>query len=406
MNNIDKIWKTRLEEHIKESRTYLKYMLNDHLVIVLIFLLAGGATWYSGWLRTMPENFPSYLVMALLLSVVLTSSYVRTLLKEPDVVFLLPIEARMEPYIKNAFRYSFVSQLFVLIAVSIVLIPLYVQTTGKPLSALLFVLVQLVIYKWWNLAVEWRASYTTGHSMIVYDKIARFVINLCGIYAVLHSFYMYSIIVYVIMAALLVWLTAEAKKKSFKWERHIANEIQRKQRFYRIANLFTDVPHLRKHAKRRMYMDWILKLIPYKQKNTFRYMYARALVRSGDYFGLGFRLTVIFALVILYFSANQWITGGLIALAVFFTGIQLAPLYGHFSQLSLPELYPVSKEKKISSFFLVLKSVLLVQTVLLVIVSIFKMHWTGTLAGFIASLLLIFGILPPYVSSRLKKMNG
>lgn len=31
------IWKSRLEEHIQDTRKYLKYMFNDHLVIVLIF---------------------------------------------------------------------------------------------------------------------------------------------------------------------------------------------------------------------------------------------------------------------------------------------------------------------------------------------------------------------------------
>ncbi len=39
MNNMSTIWQSRLEEHIKETRMYMKYMLNDHLVIVLIFLL-------------------------------------------------------------------------------------------------------------------------------------------------------------------------------------------------------------------------------------------------------------------------------------------------------------------------------------------------------------------------------
>lgn len=37
MNSILGIWKTRIEEYVKETRSYLKYMLNDHLVIVMIF---------------------------------------------------------------------------------------------------------------------------------------------------------------------------------------------------------------------------------------------------------------------------------------------------------------------------------------------------------------------------------
>lgn len=33
------IWKSRLAEHIQDTRKYLKYMFNDHLIIVLIFSL-------------------------------------------------------------------------------------------------------------------------------------------------------------------------------------------------------------------------------------------------------------------------------------------------------------------------------------------------------------------------------
>ena len=66
------IWKSRLEEHIQDTRKYLKYMFNDHLVIVLIFFLAGGASWYSNWLKQIPAHFPSYWVMAVVFSLVLT----------------------------------------------------------------------------------------------------------------------------------------------------------------------------------------------------------------------------------------------------------------------------------------------------------------------------------------------
>lgn len=51
MNNMLDIWQSRPQEHIKETRTYMKYMLNDHLVIVLIFFSrapqAGTANGYG-----------------------------------------------------------------------------------------------------------------------------------------------------------------------------------------------------------------------------------------------------------------------------------------------------------------------------------------------------------------------
>lgn len=159
MNSILGIWKTRIEEYVKETRSYLKYMLNDHLVIVMIFFLAGAASWYSKWLKEMPEGFPAYWVMAVIFSFILTGSYVRTLIKEADLVFLLPLEAKMEPYFQQAFRFSFLTQLFPLAAAALALAPLYLEASGKAFSAYFILLIQLLVLKGWNTAMQWRMTF-------------------------------------------------------------------------------------------------------------------------------------------------------------------------------------------------------------------------------------------------------
>ncbi len=57
MNNMSTIWQSRLEEHIKETRMYMKYMLNDHLVIVLIFLLPARRAGTASGSKTFPFIF-------------------------------------------------------------------------------------------------------------------------------------------------------------------------------------------------------------------------------------------------------------------------------------------------------------------------------------------------------------
>lgn len=155
---------------------------------------------------------------------------------------------------------------------------------------------------------------------------------------------------YLIYGVYLVYLTNAVKKQPFQWEMHISDELKRKQRFYRLANLFTDVPHLKKQVKRRAYMDWMLKFVPYDQRKTFSYMYVRAFVRSNDYFGLVFRLTAVFVLIILYTGAAGWVGALLVLFTVFITGVQLVPLTKHFAHLSLQALYPVSQKEKDRSF--------------------------------------------------------
>ncbi|MCM3352379.1 ABC transporter permease [Bacillus sp. FSL K6-1012] len=404
MNNMLDIWQSRLQEHIKETRMYMKYMLNDHLVIVLIFFIAGAASWYSKWVRDIPAHFPSFWVMAVLFSLVLTGSYVRTLLKEADLVFLLPLEAKMEPYLRQAFVYSYVSQLFPLIALSLVAMPLYFAVTpGASLVSYVAVFVQLLLLKAWNQALEWRMTFQNDRSMKQMDLVIRFAANTLVLYFVFQSVYVYALVIYIIMAALYLYVSSAAKGKTFKWESHIEYELRRKQRFYRIANLFTDVPHLKKQAKRRAYLDFLLRFVPFEQRKTFAYMFARAFLRSSDYLGIQVRLTVIFALIIMYASASPMIAGILTVFTVFITGIQLLPLFGHFDHLALQELYPVKKEAKLKSYFSLLKTALSVQALLMAAASAYAAGAAGFLYALIGSAVLIFVVLPSYMTARLKK---
>ncbi|MCR6596028.1 ABC transporter permease [Bacillus halotolerans] len=404
MNNMLDIWQSRLQEHIKETRMYMKYMLNDHLVIVLIFFIAGAASWYSKWVRDIPAHFPSFWVMAVLFSLILTGSYVRTLLKEADLVFLLPLEAKMEPYLRQAFVYSYVSQLFPLIALSLVAMPLYFAVTpGASLVSYAAVFVQLLLLKAWNQAIEWRMTFQNDRSMKQMNLVIRFAANTVVLYFVFQSVYVYALVIYIIMAALYLYVFSAAKGKTFKWESHIEYELRRKQRFYRIANLFTDVPHLKKQAKRRAYLDFLLRFVPFEQRKTFAYIFARAFLRSSDYLGIQVRLTVIFALIMMYTSASPMIAGILTVFTVFITGIQLLPLFGHFDHLALQELYPVKKEAKLKSYFSLLKTALSVQALLMVAASAYAAGAAGFLYALIGSAVLIFVVLPSYMTARLKK---
>ena len=90
-------------------------------------------------------------------------------------------------------------------------------------------------------------------------------------------------------------------------------------------------------------------MIPFEQRKTFSYMYARAFLRSNDYLGIQVRLTIIFILIIMLVSANPWITAALTVFTVFITGIQLLPLFGHFHHLSAGAL-PGQSESEAAKF--------------------------------------------------------
>lgn len=134
--------------------------------------------------------------------------------------------------------------------------------------------------------------------------------------------------------------------------------------FYRFANMFTDVPGLEYNVKRRKWLDWLERFIPFKQENVYTYLFLNTFLRGGDYFGLFVRLTIVGAIGIYLLPA---LYGKLlfVVLFLFLTGFQLVPLWKHHQNKILFNLYPVGEETKRSSFKILLFCLLAVQSLLL-----------------------------------------
>src|SRR5699024_12564904 len=109
------LFKKRLSAHIKEMSRYLRYIFNGHLAIVLFFLISVTAVYYQQWLAQLPDDFPSVWVIGIIFGFIVSYAPISTLLQEPDLVFLIPAEHKMNDYFKRAIVYSFVSQLLTLL---------------------------------------------------------------------------------------------------------------------------------------------------------------------------------------------------------------------------------------------------------------------------------------------------
>ncbi|WP_175638257.1 ABC transporter permease [Metabacillus schmidteae] len=403
MKNVNEIWQTRLHQHINETRSYLKYMLNDHLLFVFIFLAAGGALTYSKWLETLSPDFPAVLIMTVTFAFIMIASSVRTLLKEADIVFLLPMEYKLQEYFQKAFTYSFITQSFFVIVPFIIFIPLYVNATNANGQSLIISLVLLLLVKYWNLRVSWRLGFFTEASAKWGDILIRLAINMCVIFFILSQAFLFVVILFVIMAVYNVYFSNAAKKKALKWEQLITREEQKKQSFYKLANLFTDVPKLKKQAKRRAYLDWVVNRVKYSQDNVYEYLFLRAFIRSGDYFGIVVRLTII-GCVILSFMDNGLIGSLVISLIfTFLTGIQIMSLFKHYELLELPNLYPHAEKKKMSSFLKIIFKVLLIQAVIYSLVTLAISSLMIFVEVLIVTVFFVSLFVYGYMQGRIKK---
>ena len=61
----NKLWRERFGQRTKDLGKYLRYIFNGHLMIVLLFLLGSAAYYYQNWVKGLPDNFPSEIIMAI-----------------------------------------------------------------------------------------------------------------------------------------------------------------------------------------------------------------------------------------------------------------------------------------------------------------------------------------------------
>jgi ABC-2 type transport system permease protein len=381
MFNVLKLWSDRSKHTSKELSRYLRYIFNGHLMIVLIFLIGSLTFYYQQWVKTLDESFPAAVIMAVILGVFLTYSPVYTFLLEADRVFLLPIESKLTKYFWRSGIVSFVLQAYILLMVLAAMMPMYVQVSGSTYRTFFYFVFLMLLLKIWNLATRWRIQYYVEKNVHRTDSFVRFCLNSVFLYLVFVSASKFLLIIlFLIMLGLYYYFYQNSIKKGLKWEEIILLEQNRLTGFYRIANLFTDVPKFKDEVKRRKWLDWMARKIGFQQNNTQLYLLTRTFLRSGDYLGLVIRLTVIGGLVIYYwdFIYGQFL---FLLLFLYLTGFQLLPLKNHHQNVLWIDLYPIDHEQREKSFKKILRWVLLLQTSVFSLLFVLKGNWVLFIIG-------------------------
>ncbi|KEK24921.1 ABC transporter permease [Bacillus gaemokensis] len=402
--NSKALWKERFRHFLKEVRTYSKYVFNDHLKFIFVFIIGAGAYYYQQWLQTLTPSFPTALVMAVLLGLALTTGSIQTLLKEADLVYLLPVEERLKPYFTKAFFFTFTIQLYVIAIVAAALAPLYFQQTKQTGGAYIWIVVALVLVKAWNLFVTWEKSFLTDQRMQRGDWFIRFICNALFVYILVgHASVIYIGAILLVMVMYLVAMHQMVKGKPLNWEYLIAEEGKKMMFLYRIANMFVDVPALKERVSRRKWLDFVLTIIG--EKRMYLYLYTRTFLRSGNYFGLYIRLLAIGG-VILYFI--PFLYGRFIVSIVFLylIGYQLLSLWKHHRLKLWLDLYPVAIEEKKTDFLTLLRAILCTGSIVFTIIFAFATKdIIMTCILFAVSIVFSIGFVYQYGAKRIERLS-
>jgi ABC-2 type transport system permease protein len=359
-----KLWRDRAGGRMKDLGRYLRYIFNGHLVIVLLFLIGTGAYYYQQWVETLPADFPAAIIIAVFVGLFLTYSPVYNFLFEADKVFIISLEEKLKGYFWRSGVISFVFQGYILLMVLAVFMPMYAQVSEAGFRLFLPFLIVLLVIKAWNLAASWQIDYYVQPSVHKSDIVVRYFINLTFAYLLLKQASWTILLALGIVMVIYYWyFYSRSRKMGLKWDLLIDQEEKRMASFYRLANLFTDVPKLKDSVKRRKWLDVFVNGIPFSSEKTYLYLYSRTFLRASDYLGLFIRLTVIGALGIYFISFGL----GQILLSVLFlylTGFQLLPLWKHHQNKLWVDLYPVADVSKQKDFQLLLMVIMSLEAVI------------------------------------------
>jgi len=340
MKNLRDVWSSRFMHYIGEVQKYMQFIFTGHIAIVLVFLIGAGGYQYSEWLKVVQTDFPAEVLIAVIIGILLAFSRPTTLLREPDQVYLLPLESKMFLYFSKALAWTFWSQVWIVAIVYIVSIPLLKAVTELTTVEIWTIFLLTIVLKYLSVRGEFSYRYSERGQMVWVDRFIRAVIFAAAIYMGLHAQLLLAVIATVISVVYIIVFSKKSVGEPVPYEHFVKLEQNRMMSFYRFANYFTDVPHLHGSIRRRSWMDWLYKFVPYGKENAQKYLVFRTFIRTDDHFYLWVRLTAISAIIAAFVDIPvvTWIVAGALSFA---TTIQLKQALLSSGEFRMDMLYPL-----------------------------------------------------------------
>lgn len=308
--NSAELFETRVRKYQKKSMKYMRYVLNDHFLIVLFFLFGFIMVQYSSWIQSIRVlELPLLGLLGALLASVPFFGGVATLLEPADGIFLSVVGQDFKAYLQKAIRRSWMLPILVMLASTGIIFPIVAQAFGTNLSMfvklfLLQVLFKDLLFRCTKYAYRGVLHFTWMEKLGIY-MIA--VANFFGMFLWISEGW--SIVLLVIPVLLIIFVEQYYGKAAFvyQFDKMIEMELERQQRIYRLFALFVDVPMLHKpHAHRRTYLDGVLKMLVGNQPSGHRYLVSRTVIRTSQYMSLLLQLAVVSFVVALFSQPYYW----------------------------------------------------------------------------------------------------
>lgn len=291
-----KLFNKRRSLFLTQNSKYLRYVFNDHFVLVLMFLLGFLLYQYSQLLKDFPKtHWPIIVIVSIIILMLLAMGGIASYLEPADKQFLLIKEEAIKEIINSAKKRTYIFWLVIQTLFLVLISPILIKL-GLSVFMITLLIFGLGIIKW----------------LVITYKVKVFYNN-----------------------------------QNLNWDAAINHEQKRKQSILKFFSLFTNVKGISTSVKRRSFLDGILKLISKTPSRLWTNLFVRAFLRSSDYLGLTIRLVTLNILSVIFVNETYLA----LALAFVFNYLllfQLLALGHHFDYQYMNQLYPVRLNAKAS----------------------------------------------------------
>ena len=377
MNNLRDVWGSRFGKYVLELQRYLQYVFTGHLAIVLLFSIGAAGYAYSEWLKDVPEELPVAWLVALLFSAATIITTPVTLLKPADAVYLLPLEKELPTYTSRALNWTFFSKIplpIILLIVSLPMLNAY-EIGGKPLYVLL--LVAILGVELINVRIEFSYRKANDGQGVWKDRLIRFVLSILLFYSALSGlWFLLAVIVLVYVMYGMIW-TKRAAEKPFPYHHFIDLEQNRMMGFYRFANYFTEVPHLKGSVSKRSWLGLFMPDANVEKTNAQAFLLRRTFIRTDEPFWLWLRLTLL-SVVGVWFIPFPIVAFVFIGALAFASAIQTLQTLRGGDEFRMDMLFPHAEETRGKEIFRLTERVQWLQAAMVVVAGFFTHGFTFT----------------------------
>ena len=304
------IFEARVRKYQKKSMKYIRYMLNDHFLIVLFFLFGFIMVQYSNWIQTIRVlEWPLLGLLAVLLASIPFFGGIATFLEPADGIFLSVVGQDFKAYLQKAIRRSWALPLLVMLVSTGIVFPIVAQAFGTSMSMFVKLFLLQVLFK----DLLFRCTKYAYRGVLHFTWIEKFgiyliaVANFFGMFLWISEAWSFVFLVIPILLSIFIEYYYGKAAFVYRFDSMIESELERQQRIYRLYALFVDVPMVHKpQAHRRSYLDGVLKVLVGNQPSGHRYLVSRTVIRTSQYMSLLFQLAVISFVVALFSQEYYW----------------------------------------------------------------------------------------------------